>query len=52
MNQFLKFLELPQEFYSFSFAAFLNDEFIALVNKTAEKWKTASMIPNFIGSSR
>lgn len=52
MNQFLNFLEFPKDFYSFRFAALLSDELIALVNKTPGKWKTASRMPNFIGSSR
>lgn len=52
VNCYLNFLEFLQELHSFRFAAFLSDELIDVVNKTPGKWKTASMMPNFIGSSR
>lgn len=52
MNGYLNFLEFLQEFYSFRFAALLNGGLIAVANKTSGKWKTASMMPDFIGSCR
>lgn len=36
-NWYLNFLEFPQEFYSFRFAALLSDELIALVSKNTGK---------------
>lgn len=44
---YLNFLEFPQEFYSYRFAALLSDELIALVNNNTREMEDSKYDAKF-----